>query len=104
MEITMKAKVITLVISILFLFGCASSSSGVIGSNQNEFTIVYTGSTGAANTGTMKTKAYKEASEYCVAKNQQLNLISTDIPPGPYVWGNFPQVEVTFTCVPKTQI
>jgi len=83
----------------LLLAGCSSSSSGVIPSGIDEFTIVYTGDTGAASTGKMKIQAYKDAEAFCNSKGKQLDILSTDIPPGPYVLGKYPQVEVKFTCL-----
>jgi len=55
--------------------------------------------TGFSGAGSLKAEAYREASEFCVSKGRQIQVVSTKEAQPPYVMGNFPRAEVEFMCL-----
>lgn len=87
----------------LALAGCVGDkSSGVIALTPGTFTVSrQAGALPVNGLGTLKEDALREASDACAAKGQALNVIATRQNPGPYIWGNYPRVEIDFSCVAK---
>ena len=81
----------------LFLVSCASTH-GVVSIGDNEFYISKLTSPSIAGTEGIKTEALKEASEFCKSKNKSLDIINLFENEGPFGFGNYPRVELTFNC------
>ena len=82
---------------ILFLISCASST-GVVQIGNDRLFIAKQAATGFPGTGGIKTEAITEASNYCVSKGKSLKIVELKENEGPYVFGKYPRVEITFLC------
>jgi hypothetical protein len=61
---------------------------------------------GFSGMGTLKTKAFQQANEFC-SKEKKFVKVTTTIdssPPYifPYIFGNFPRTEIQFMCLDKS--
>jgi len=88
----------TLFLTLLLVASCASDS-GIINSGENEYFIAKQAATGFPGTGGIKDDALEEATNFCQAQSQRLNIIQLDENEGPYVLGKYPRVELTFSCI-----
>ena len=79
------------------LAGCASNS-GVVSIGSDTFVVSRQAATGFTGMGTLRTEALKEAADSCIAQSKRLVVLSEKESPPPYVLGNFPRIDVTFTC------
>lgn len=48
----------------------------------------------------LKAKALTQADEFCGAKHMTFKVLSSTNSEPPYIFGNFPRVEIHFRCVP----
>lgn len=81
----------------LFLVSCASNT-GVIKIGEGKMFIAKQAATGFPGTGGIKTEALNEASEYCTSQKKSLKIIELNENEGPYIFGKYPRVELTFHC------
>lgn len=95
----LRAALAWLLVSVVVLSGCASTSSGVIAYGPDTFTVVQAGKSGFTSTADLKTAAYKEANEYAASKGKQIEII--DVSEKPAGFGKMPQVEVKFRLLDK---
>lgn len=79
------------------LVGCASNS-GVVPVGEGTLMIARQAATGFPGTGKIKTEALKEAGQYCAAQNKTMDIIKLYENEGPYIFGRYPRVELTFRC------
>lgn len=95
-----KNKFLSLIIlsTAIFVNGCASNT-GVIATGSNQYFIAKQAATGFPGTGGIKKDSLNEAANYCLSKNQDLEIINLNENEGPYILGKYPRVELTFTCV-----
>lgn len=77
--------------------GCAADS-GVL-PTADGFTIIKQAATGFPGIGEIKTQAMQEAVAYCQARGKQFQLTAEDDTQPPYMYGNFPKVELQFSCI-----
>lgn len=82
----------------MFLFGCATQS-GIVSMGQEKFLIAKQQATGFSGLGNLKAEIISEASSHCQLKNKEIQILSSIESQPPYVFGNFPRAELTFTCV-----
>src|SRR2546428_841808 len=82
----------------MLLAGCASNS-GVIPIGPDTFMVSRQAATGFSGAGNLKAEAFQEANHYCLNHKKQLQVVHTAEAQPPYVWGNFPKVEVQFMCL-----
>ena len=77
--------------------GCAANS-GVVPIGPDTYMISRQGSA-FAGMGTLKAKAFKEASAFCEARSHVMQVVRTDDAQPPYVLGNYPRTEIQFMCL-----
>ena len=91
--------VLFLALSTLFT-GCGVSSTGPKVSGKNSYTISYTEGAFPTSTGReLLRKAKNESRAFCNKKNMEVKVIDEYSDVGPYVLGNYPDAEITFSCV-----
>jgi hypothetical protein len=84
--------------SATFLAGCAINS-GVVPAGQGTYFITRQAATGFTGIGDLKADAYRQADAFCRKRGLFLDILHTREAPPPYIFGNFPKVEVRFTCL-----
>jgi len=90
-----------LVVLLLSLAGGCASNSGVVPAGTDRFMISKQAATGFSGLGDMKAEALREADAHCRLKSRGMQVVSTNESKPPYIFGNFPRVEVIFTCTPN---
>jgi hypothetical protein len=83
---------------LLLVVGCAVNS-GVVSTGPDTFMVSRQAATGFTGLGDLKAQALREANQFCADKVKSMEVISTDESKPPYIFGNFPRVEVQFRCL-----
>lgn len=81
----------------LCLAGCAEKS-GVYPSGDNTFSISNQASTGFSGMQDIRAEAYLQASNYCKKFDKDFTVIESDETKPPYVFGNYPRINLKFKC------
>lgn len=81
--------------------GCASYSGIVPASNDN-YIVTKQAATGFPGIGNIKTELLTEAREFCDKKGREFKVVEIQEAKPPYVLGNYPRVELTFSCAPTS--
>lgn len=84
----------------LTVAGCASNS-GVAPLGNGEYVVSRQAATGFSGIGDLEAKTLREADAYCSSKGMTMTAMNTNESKPPYIFGNFPRVEVRFRCVPS---
>ena len=79
------------------LTGCASDS-GIVSLADGRYLITKQAGTGFPGTGKIKVEALAEAELQCSSSEESLEVISLKESRPPYLLGNYPTVELTFSC------
>jgi hypothetical protein len=87
-----------IVVGLTALLGGCASNSGVVSIGSDTFVVSRQAATGFTGMGTLRTEALKEAADTCVAQGKRLVVLNEKEAQPPYVFGNFPRIDVTFTC------
>ncbi|PQJ84488.1 SHOCT domain-containing protein [Aliivibrio sifiae] len=68
-----------------------------------QYRIFHQGSSGFTATAVLRRSATKRANEFCrkLTKGSEMYTISEHTASPPYVFGNFPRIEIIFVCTPK---
>lgn len=98
----MKTAVLGLIFSlmVLTLIGCATDS-GVVQVGNNTYIITRQAGSGFSGMGDLKADALKEAYTKCSKSNESVKIVNSQESQPPYIFGNFPRIELTFSCVPN---
>ena len=80
-----------------FLTGCAYNS-GVVDMGVQTHFISKQARTGFSGMGKLRAQVLGEAGKFCAAQDKELEVLKIEEPPGPYILGNFPRVDLTFSC------
>lgn len=83
--------------SFLIITGCAIDT-GVIPLNNDTFTITKQAATGFTGIDVVKEGVVQEAKKYCANLNKPLKITTLQQTQPPYIGGNFPRVDMTFSC------
>ena len=83
--------------TIFFLI--SASSTGVVPIGKDTYMVSIQAAIGFSGSGKLKSKAIKEATEYCTNLNKSLQIVSTWEASPPYILANFPKAEITFMCL-----
>lgn len=75
--------------------GCATQS-GVIPAGSGSFNITKQAATGFSGLGNLKAETYQEAAQHCGKKD--FEVVNYSETKGPYILGNYPRVDLQFTC------
>jgi hypothetical protein len=54
--------------------------------------------TGFSGIGNMKAEVIQEATQHCTAAGKKASITKYTESPPPYIFGNYPRVELEFTC------
>lgn len=68
---------------------------------RDTFMIAKQQATGFPGLGNIKAEIIAEASRYCAGLKRELMIVSTQETQPPYILGNYPRAEITFTCTDK---
>ena len=66
---------------------------------QGNFLVSRQAATGFSGSGNLKADALREANQYCAGQQKELNVVTTYEAEPPFLLGNFPKVELQFTCI-----
>lgn len=91
---------IILLLLFLSLCGCAVNT-GIIKTGADTYFVSRQAATGFTGIANLKAKALKDANEFCNKKGKDVEIISIEEAKPPYIFGNFPRVEVQFRCIDK---
>ena len=100
----MKTVVLGLILfmMVLALIGCATDS-GVVQVGSHTFIITRQAGSGFSGMGDLKADALKEAYAKCSKSNESVKIVDSQESQPPYIFGNYPRIELTFTCVPDNK-
>lgn len=84
----------------ILLAGCASHS-GVVPMSQGKFMITKQAATGFPGIGNLKAEVVQEAVGFCGAMEKDMTQVAYDESKPPYILGNYPRVELQFSCTVK---
>jgi hypothetical protein len=87
-----------LLLALLPLAGCATNS-GVVPIGGDTFFITKQAASGFSGVGNLKPDALREAYAYCEASKKKMEMVNMTEAQPPYIFGNFPRVELQFRCV-----
>ncbi len=79
------------------LAGCAATSS-VVPIGADRFMMSKQAATGFTGLGNLKAEALIEANAFCVKDGRKMEMLSATETAPPYILGNYPRVELQFTC------
>jgi hypothetical protein len=82
------------------LFVSCATDSGVVQVGEDTYVITKQAATGFSGMGNLKADALKEAYANCSKSNESVKILSSQESQPPYIFGNFPRIELTFSCVP----
>lgn len=84
-------------VGILVIAGCASAPP-IVSMGSGEYLITRQAATGFSGIGDLKVETIREAGAHCVSQGKSVKVIQTGESQPPFVLGNYPRVEVRFTC------
>lgn len=88
---------------LLVLTACASHT-GVVPLGKDTFMIAKQAATGFPGLGNMKAEIIGEGTNYCRSQNKKFQIVSFNETQPPYIFGNFPRSEISFTCVSVSDV
>lgn len=77
--------------------GCASTP-GIAPIGPNTYFVSRQAATGFTGLSSLKIDALREAGAYCAKSGRIVQVLDTKDSQPPYVFGNFPRVEISFSC------
>ncbi|MGH8226982.1 MAG: hypothetical protein ACREU3_03590 [Steroidobacteraceae bacterium] len=84
----------------LLLAGCASNP-GIAPIGPNAYLVSRQAATGFSGLGSLKVSALREAAAYCARQGRAMQVIHTKDSKPPYIFGNYPRTEITFSCLKR---
>ena len=94
----MKQMILTWLLLSLVVSGCAIKS-GVVKIGEDTYKVSHQAATGFEGGGGCRDAALLEANEFCASQGKTMKVIRMGGNHPPYVFGNFPKVEVQFMCL-----
>lgn len=79
------------------LSGCASNS-GVVSMGAGTLLLTAQASTGLGGLGNLKADALQQAGAHCQKQGKDFTVLSVHETKPPYVFGNYPRVDLNFRC------
>jgi hypothetical protein len=67
--------------------------------DSDAYRVFQKGGSGFVTLNNVRAKAEKRADEFCARKSQVVELVRTTTSVAPHLLGNFPRVEIVFTCI-----
>jgi hypothetical protein len=84
--------------TLLLLTACAIDT-GIVPLTDHTFTLSKQAATGFSGIEGVRESVRQEASQFCGNLQKKLKVISSYETQPPYILGNFPKADMTFTCV-----
>jgi len=84
--------------SLLFLAGCAVNT-GVVNIGPERFMVSRQAATGLGGMGTLRVDAMKDGTKQCESEGKTMRVIEAHESQPPYIFGNYPRIDLTFECV-----
>ena len=88
-----------LIISIYLLLTACAIDTGIISLTDHTFTLSKQAATGFSGIDGVRESVRQEASQFCGNLKKSLKVISSHETQPPYILGNFPKADMTFTCL-----
>ncbi len=85
-------------VGVLFLAGCATTSTGPMSAGPGMFVVSRQAGAFPSGREPLLAEALAEANAKCAELSKRLKLVSTHENPGPYVLANYPKATVVFAC------
>lgn len=79
------------------LAGCASNS-GVVSTGPDRYMVSRQAASGFSGLGKLKAAALREADAHCRDQGKTMELLKSTESEPPYIFGNYPRVEIEFAC------
>lgn len=86
------------VLTLLALTAACAINSGVVPAGGETYLVSRQAATGFTGLGKLKAEALREAEAFCRQRGKTMVVLSSDESEPPYIFGNFPRVEVKFAC------
>ena len=86
------------IISMIMVSSACAIDTGVVPLSSNTFTISKQASTGFSGIDEVKEGVLQGANKYCANTHQRLKILSSTETKPPFIFGNFPKAEMTFSC------
>lgn len=83
----------------MLLAGCAADS-GIVRMGPDTYMVSKQAATGFSGLGSLKADALREAYAQCSQAGQAVQVVSDQESHPPFIFGNYPRVDITFRCVP----
>ncbi|MCX4150017.1 MULTISPECIES: hypothetical protein [Paraburkholderia] len=90
-------KKLVAVFAVTIFAGCASDS-GVIDQGGGTYFVSKQAATGFPGLGNLRADVTTEARQFCARSGKDLRVHRTNETQPPYILGNYPRVELEFTC------
>lgn len=81
----------------IVLAGCASAPP-IVPTGPGAYLVSRQAATGFSGMGDLKVEAIRDAGAYCTGMGKSLTVTGTQESQPPFMLGNYPRVEVRFTC------
>lgn len=98
---TLPMTVINVSIATILLSGCAQKS-GTIKIGKDTYMISNQAASGFSGIGNLKAEAFEDANSFCESRGQEVQFVSSTEAKPPFIFGNFPKIEIQFMCVNPT--
>lgn len=85
------------VLTLALLAGCASNT-GIVPMGHGTYMMAKQQATGFPGLGNLKGEILQEANAHCLRLTKALFVTNVTETQPPYIFGNFPRVEVQFVC------
>jgi hypothetical protein len=82
---------------ILSLAACAASS-GIVDEGSGTFYVSKQAATGFSGLGNLRAEVTSDARQFCVKAGKDLHVLNTSETKPPFILGNYPRVELEFSC------
>lgn len=89
---------ILIVFFLLFLGGCATTSTGPTPVGENKYLMSRQEGAFPSGDEPLLQEVLEQADRFCKSLDKKLELLDSHENPGPYILGNYPKATITFKC------
>lgn len=100
-NISFSKVVISVAVTTVLLSGCAQKS-GAMKIGKDTYMISNQAASGFSGIGNLKAEAFEDANSFCESRGQEVQFVNSTEAKPPFIFGNFPKVEIQFMCVHPT--
>jgi hypothetical protein len=80
------------------LLAACGATSNIVPMGGGTYLMTKQAATGFPGLGNMKAEVLSDANAYCINANKKMQVVSTAESQPPFILGNYPRVEVQFSC------